>query len=368
MTQVLLQQLSNSDIKWMMDNSRQQQIAAGSVLIEQQSNVGYLYLVRQGTLSSSIKRNQNSTLARAFAELEDDTDLEQEITRFDSGEILGEVSFLNCTPSAITVKAKENSVVLALPSEKLLAKLRQDVEFANRFYRAIAILLLDRFERLVKAFKHSRNLKIPPLQNVAHLFGELKDSDVEWFKEHGHVEDKAPGIKLIEAGRPLEYLYVVLRGRVSMFVQEGTGNPLDSMFRALEGYDHDSSPAIEIASLSRAEIIGEMGLIDAQLPIYTFKAAEYTQVLAIKKQKLTIVLQQNPAMGARFYRVIAMLLSARLQGLIDRLGYGRSSYRVGQALSENSKYEDEIGVNEMDNIFLGGVRFNRLLRSLRVVS
>lgn len=364
MTNVLAQQLSNSDIKWMKDNGHQQQVAAGTILIEQQNKVGYLYLVLQGTLSATITRNRNSTLARAFAELEDDTDLEQEITRFDSGEILGEVSFLNCSPSAITVKAKENSLVLALPSEKLLAKLKQDVEFANRFYRAIAILLLDRFERLVTRFKRSRNLKIPPVQNVALLFNELKDSDVEWLTKNGHVEVMAPGIKPIEAGRPLEYLYIVLRGRISVFAEEGTNNSLASIFGTLEGYDRDTSPAIEIASSSRAEIIGETALIDARLPIYTFKVAESTQVLAIKKQKLIIALQQNPAMGARFYQVIAMLLSAKLQGLIDRLGYGRSSYRVGQALSENSKYEDELGLNELDKISLGGANFNRMLKLL----
>ncbi len=125
---------------------------------------------------------------------------------------------------------------------------------------------------------------------------------------------------------------------------------------------------IEIGSSLSGEIIGETALIDARLPTYTFKAAENSQVLAIKKQQLTIKLQQNPGMGARFYRVIAMLLSARLQGLISRLGYGRSSYRVGQALSEDFKYEDEIDLQAMDNIFLGGARFHWMLKRLKVLS
>ncbi|ARV58814.1 bacteriocin-type transport-associated protein [Nostocales cyanobacterium HT-58-2] len=369
MTQVLLQQLSNSDINWMIANGRQQQIAPGTVLIQQQSNLDYLYIILEGTLSASIRRNPDSALASVFAALEDDQDLEQEITRFDRGEVLGEISFLNFSPSAITVKAEENSVVLALPSEKLLAILRQDVGFANRFYRAIAILLLDRFERLVKKFTHRQNLQIPPLQDVPLLFGELSDSDVDWLIQHSQVEVIAPDTVLIQAGRPLEYLYVLLRGRVSMFAQEVTQNSLTRVFTILEDYDQgNSSPATEIASSLSGEIIGETALVDARLPMYTFKAAEDSQVLAIKKQQLMIKLQQNPGMGARFYRVIAMLLSARLQGLISRLGYGRSSYRVGQRLSEDFEYEDEIDLNVMDNIFLGGARFDWMLKRLKVLS
>ncbi|GAA6615667.1 cyclic nucleotide-binding domain-containing protein [Scytonema sp. NUACC26] len=369
MTEVLLQQLNNNDINWMIANGRQQQVAAGAVLIQQQSNVDYLYLVLEGTLSASIKKNQDSALAGIFAALEDDQDLEQEITRFSSGEMLGEISFLNFSPSAITVKAEKNSVVLALHSEKLLAILRQDVEFANRFYRAIAILLLDRFERLVKKFTHRQNLQIPPLQDVPLLFGELSDSDVDWLIQNSSLEAIAPGDVLIQAGRALEHLYVLLRGKVSVFAQEDTGNSLARVFTVLEDDDRSgSSPATEIASSLSGEFIGETALIDGRLPTYTFKAAEDSQVLAIKKQQLTIKLQQNPGMGARFYRVIAMLLSARLQGLISRLGYGRSSYRVGQALSKNIEYEDEIDLQVMDNIFLGGARFDWMLKRLKVLS
>lgn len=369
MTEVLLEQLNNSDIQWIAANSRQLQVAAGSVLIQQQSNLDCLYIVLEGTLSASIKRNQNSALARVFAALEDDQDLEQEIARFDRGEVLGEISFLNFSPSAITVKAEQNSVVLALPSEKLLAVLRQDVGFGNRFYRAMAILILDRFERLVKKFTHRQNLQIPPLQDVPLLFGELSDSDVDWLIEHSHVEVIAPDSVLIQAGRPLEYLYVLLRGKVSMYATENTGNPLTRVFTILENYDqNDSSPATEIASSLSGEIIGETALINTRLPIYTFKAVEDSQVLAVKKQQLTIKLQQNPGMGSRFYRVIAMLLSARLQGLINRLGYGKSSYRVGQRLSEDFEYEDEIDLNVMDNIFLGGARFDWMLKRLKVLS
>ncbi|WP_347566104.1 cyclic nucleotide-binding domain-containing protein [Scytonema sp. UIC 10036] len=181
--------------------SIQQQVSSGSVLIRQQSYADNLYIVLDGTLSATIKRNQESALASIFAALEDDNDLEQEIANFSTGEVLGEMSFLNISPSATAVKAQENSLVLALPCQKLLVRLQQDLNFASRFYRAIA-----------------------------------------------------------------------------------------------------------------------------------------------------------------------MLLSARLQGLISHLGYGRGTYRIGQRLSQNCKYDDEIDSAVMDNLTLGGARFNWMLRRLKILS
>lgn len=115
MTEVLIQQLNNSDINWMIANGSRQQLASNTILIRQQSCVNSLYIVLEGSLSASVKRNSESVLAGAFSALEDDTDLEQEIGRFSSGDVLGETSFLNLSPAATTVKATEKSTVLVLP-------------------------------------------------------------------------------------------------------------------------------------------------------------------------------------------------------------------------------------------------------------
>ena len=367
--EVLIRELSSRDINWMLANGRQQQVDEGTVLFQQQSNVDTLYIVLDGTLSATIKRNQESALADIFATLEDDDDLEQEIARFSTGEVLGEMSFLNISPSATTVKAHENSRVLALPCRKLLARLQLDLEFASRFYRAIAILLLDRFERLVEKFTHRQNLKIPPLIDVPLLFGELNDSDIDWMIKHSYVEEFTIGTVLIQGGRSVENLYLLLQGSASVSFSADKGNALARVFTILETDDQsDESPGYDIAQVTRGEIIGEMALVDSRLPAYTFKALEDLQVLAIRRQKLFIKLQQNSGMGARFYKAIAMLLSARLQGLISRLGYGKGTYQIGHRLSPNFEYEDEIDPDVMDNLTLGGARFNWMLRRLRIPS
>lgn len=368
MTEVLLQQLNDHDISWIVSNGRKQRLIAGDVLIQQQRQVECLYIVLEGTFSSSVKQNSNSTLAGVFAALENSNELEEEIGLFSTGEILGEVSLLNFSPSTTTVKAVENSVVLSISSHELLTKLHQDTGFASRFYQAVAILILDRFERLIKKFTSRRNIKIPPLQNGPMLFGELSDSDVDWMIEHSFLETVSPGTVLIRAGRAAENVYILTQGSVSVSFKEETSRSLTNVFSLLESSQPEDSPGYEIATSSVGEIIGETTLIDNRLSNYTFTTLEVSQILVIKKQQLFVKLQQNSAIGARFYRLIAILISARLQSLINRIGYGKSSYKMGERLSQNLQYDDEIDLDVMDNLFLGGARFDWMLKRLKVLN
>lgn len=369
MTEVLIQQLNNSDINWMIANGSRQQLAYNTILIRQQSSVNSLYIVLEGSLSATVKRSSESVLAGAFSVLEDDTDLEQEIGHFSSGDVLGETSFLNLSPATTTVKATEKSTVLVLPRQKLLGRLRQDADFACRFYRAIAILQQNRFDRLIQQFIRRQNLKISPLQDIPLLFGQLSDSDVDWIVRYSHVEEIAADTILIRANRPVDTLYLLLRGTVSLAFSENSRSSFASVFSMLENLqESDESPGYEIAQLTRGEITGEMALIDTRLSAYSFKALKNLQVLAIDKRQLSIELQQNPAMGTRFLRAIAMLISARMEALIGRVGYGRSSYMVGGSLSQNYQYADEIDVNMMDDLSLGGARFDWMLKRLKVLT
>ncbi len=368
MTKVLIEQLSKSDIHWMIANGQRQEVTSGTVLIRQQRTIETFYIVLEGTLSVTIKANSESALANAFAALEDSINFEQEIAQISSGEVLGELSFFNAIPSAITVKAIENSIVLAFPYQKLLARLQRDSEFASRFYHAIAILLLNRFERLLKKFTRNRNLKIPPLQDVPLLFGELNDSDIDWMIQNSQLEECITGTILIQGGQPVEKIYILLRGTVSVSFIEDNSSSITRLFSILESEDQiNASPGYEIGQISKGEILGDTALSDSRLSNYTYQALENSQFLAINKEHLLIKLRQNPAMGSRFYRVIAMLLSARLQGLISRLGYGRSSYNIGQTLSEKLSYSDEIDLDVIDSITIGGARFNWMLQRLKVL-
>lgn len=368
-TEVLVKELNDGDINWMLEIGQKQQLASGDILFQEQSEIDALYVILSGTLAAAIASSKKSALGRAFAELEGDQELEQEIDRYTTGEVLGEIAFLKMGPSVTRVEAAERTVVLAVPHEKLLAKIKQDIGFAARFYRAIAILMLDRFEKLIKQYSRRKNLQIQPLHDGPLTFGELSDSDVDWLSENGLVEKVPADTILIRGGRPAENLYVLLEGSLSVAISEDKRNTLTRVFALLETSDQNTPseeiPEREFARSSRGEMLGQTALLDSRLSSFTFKALEDSLVLAIPRQKLLIKLQQDPGMSARFYRVIGMLVAERLQGLISRLGYGKSSYQQGQKLSLDSEYEDEINLDVMDNITLGGARFDWMLRRLK---
>ncbi len=66
---------------------------------------------------------------------------EREIARLSTGEIVGEMSFVDARPPSATVKALEDATVFAISKPALNAKLATDSGFAARFYRALAIYL-----------------------------------------------------------------------------------------------------------------------------------------------------------------------------------------------------------------------------------
>ena len=209
--------------------------------------------------------------------------------------------------------------------------------------------------------------QIAPLQDVPMIFGELSDSDVDWMLQKGHLEEVAADTVLIRAGEHVENLYILMQGTISVSVTEQKRNRLTSIFAALESDEEtNETPGREIAHTSRGEIIGEMAALDSNISTATFRAVEDSLLLTIPRQQLLIKLQQDPGMASRFYRVVAILLSGRLQGLISRLGFGRSTYQVGQKLSQDISYEDEIDLDVMDNLTLGGARFDWMLKRLRV--
>lgn len=367
MTEVLLQQLNSQDLQWIKLNGERQQINSGESLIQQREQVDRLYIVLNGEFVAVTSRQSEGVLGRAFAALEDNPNLEREIARFGSGEVIGEMSFLDLSPAANRFTATENSLVLGIESEKLRNKLQQDLGFAARFYRAIAILLTERFEHLVNLYLRNSLGKLNPLQDVPMLFGELKDSDVDWMVYNGFLQEVPPGRTITKVGRQVENLYIILQGTISLRVSEAKQSQITSIFAALE-QDEDSESELEreIAQLSRGEILGETAAFDSYLSPVTLRTLENTLVLAISREKLLVKLQQDLGMAARFYRVVAILLSGRLQGLISRLGFGKGSYQFGQTLSSSTEYEDEIDLALMDNISLGGARFDWMLKRLQV--
>ncbi len=134
----ILGELDDDDIDWMLAVGKHQQLPVGYVLIRERQPIDALYILLDGELSIS-------TIATSG----------QEIATLTSGEVVGEMSFIDTRPPSATVVAKRKSLVLSVPRELLDSKLRQDIDFASRFYRALSIFLSHRLRETIHSLGHS---------------------------------------------------------------------------------------------------------------------------------------------------------------------------------------------------------------------
>lgn len=362
MTEVLLKELSNSDIDWMRSSGRQREILKSEILIHKGETVNSLHILISGTLAVTIPTAENNILQNAFEALEQQN-LDKEVTRLFSGEIIGEIPFLKSWRPTSTVKAVEKSVVLSIPVETLQTKLEQDVNFATRFYRAITILFAEKIQNTINQLGRTNTVQNQPLKDVFFIFEFLYDSDIDWLLKVGHKQQIPANTTLIHERGAVDAFHLLLDGMVSLSVSVDKRNPLEVAFAAMENQEVSSR---EIAKLSKGEIIGETLFTDSRLPSTTAKTVKESSILSISRRVLLAKLEQDIGFAARFYRQIASLLIHRLQKLQSQFSYSRRVYSKRQPLTNNEGDEDEIDIYNLDKIALASKRFDWMLTQLKV--
>jgi CRP-like cAMP-binding protein len=367
MADLLLESLLDQDIDWLVKAGQQQTLAKDAVPIQQGGQVDSLFIVLSGQLVSAVADDKDSTLGKAFSAIAGNADLKHELFPLKDGDIFGETAILQTAKSPMAVQTEAPSTVLMVPQARLTTKLAEDLEFASRFYRVMATLLLDRYEFLLDKYIHRRGLQLAPIQDGPVIFGELYDSDVDWMIDHGSLVQLDPGEPLIQAGRPADKFYIVLQGLLSTSITGGRSAALTQIFNQISSVQPTDQPAgREVGRSGRGEVAGETTLIDSRLSKFAVNALEPATLLAIPRRDLSIKLQQDPGMATRFYRVLAILLAERLTSLINRLAYSRSSYRTGESLDASVSYEDELDSELIDHLAVGGARFDWMLKRLKV--
>jgi CRP-like cAMP-binding protein len=126
-TLYLFGQRRDRDVEWMIRHGRKQRLAPGTTIIEQGRPLQSLYFVLEGSLGVWVKAAGDRMIAR-----------------LGSGEVVGEMSFVDARPPSATVRAVTKAVVLAFPCEEFAAHLEEDAAFCAHFYRGVALLLSDR--------------------------------------------------------------------------------------------------------------------------------------------------------------------------------------------------------------------------------
>jgi CRP-like cAMP-binding protein len=177
------------------------------------------------------------------------------------------------------------------------------------------------------------------MRKALYLMGILDDTDIEWLIRHGAAQFVPARTTLIHEGQPVESLFVLLDGKLSVTV-------------------HGIQK--EVASLLSGEIVGEMSFVDSRPPSASVTAAQDSQVLAVPRAALQLKLDEDASFAARFYRAVAVFLADRLRTTVSRFGYGSAKQDADPHAA------DELNDDMMDSMSLAAVRFDELLRRLRV--
>lgn len=264
MTEILLKELTKSDIDWMITTGHQKELAAGTILTQERGGTEFFHILLDGTFSVTISQEKNNPLTRAFAAIEGEETPGREIGRLSRGEIVGENSLIGTRSPATTITSVEKSLVISIPIRELAAKLQQDVGFAVRFYRAIAIIISGRIQNTIDQLGRRNLAQGQPLPDVLFILGELHDSDIDWMMASGTPQKILTNTVVIHEQGTVEALYILLDGRMSLSISLNEQNPLARAFAAIEG---NEIAGREIARLSKGEIIGETPFIDGSLPL-----------------------------------------------------------------------------------------------------
>lgn len=347
MTEVLLRELSNSDIDWMLDNGRYLEVEAGDILICSGQPLEALYILLEGALTVSPPFDHDSL----------DPGIDgQKIAQLTSGELVGALSLVEIYPPSTTVRASVRSHVLAIPKSQLVQKVQDDLSFAAHLYRVSAILLAAQLNQVRQKATQTAVFNQLQLREAVTVFGELQDSDLDWLVAAGRIQQLAADTVLSHSSRPIDALHIILDGAVALYAATPERNRIANAFSKLKG----SQPEQELVRLSRGDMVGETLFIEGSSPAITVTAVRDSQVLSIPRWRLAAKLLHDTSFAARFYRVLGVLLGNKYRATIQQLGYG--SQTDSKPLSDTS----ELGNQFLTQVALAEARFEWILKRIQM--
>ena len=127
------------------------------------------------------------------------------------------------------------------------------------------------------------------------LFRDFTSNEISQLCNHlvGYKGNKGDAI-FIE-GQQAGYLCIIIDGSLDVVKDTGTGK------------------SRKITDVLAGSMIGEMSLIDGEPHSATAIAAEPVLLAALTRQSLADLVYENPELGAKLYREMAVLISQRLR-------------------------------------------------------
>ena len=164
------------------------------------------------------------------------------------------------------------------------------------------------------------------IRNSLILFGQLNDGDVDWLIRVGQRVQVDAHTTIIEEGRPLDGVYIVLDCELVVW--------------------RDDPVTGQVGQVGPGEVVGEMSFIDARPPSASVTTKRNGSLFLVKRVTLEQQLERNFGFAARFYRASAMILSERIRAV------------MGQADADGGELDDNI----LDGVGSAGQRLDRLVR------
>lgn len=179
------------------------------------------------------------------------------------------------------------------------------------------------------------------MRKVLFIFGNISDADIEWLVANGERKTFRKGSVLIQQGKQIEEVYILLEGQLSVLAPS-------------------SQKELTINTLQQGEIIGELSFLDSRPPSASVVAATDSVVLSIPCTKLRAKLTRDVAFAAKFYRALGVFLADRLRNTTQWLGYaGSDSLRV----EDNAA--GEIDPELLSSVAIAAKRFEFLVDRLK---
>lgn len=198
-----------------------------------------------------------------------------------------------------------------------------------------ATIMSYTFESSIKHRATWSDLNNTDMKRALFLLGQLNDLDIEWMINNGHKDTIITGDILIHRDEPVDNLYIILSGQLS--VRDGITN------------------INEIAAVGPGEVLGEMSFLEARHPSVSVMAVESCEIFVISKSLIEQRMKMDIQFKSNFYYALALFLSNRLRKTTDQLGFG---------IPEET---DVIDANVLDGVAQAGARFTKILKKFSEV-
>jgi len=310
--------------EWLFANGETIETGTEADLIKEGKHPEYLYILLSGTVKVITAKGAE------FVEL----------ATLESGEMFGEMSFLESRPPVATIRPVTRCKILRLSRKKLSEALKNKPTVGKEFFQLTAQKLAAQLNSQNHFIHRWPGIDIEPVRKVLIIFSILSEIDIEWISKNGTKQSYTQGEYLIRQGDPVPGLLIVLAGDAEVsIISQGSSQP--------------------VGSSRRGEFLGEMTLLGASdTATASVRATTNMEIHEIDKAILLTEFEKNEKFASRFYNSLSVLISQRLRDQLRSRGFAT------RAFAEEDLDSDSLSIEQMSSITTAGQRFEWLCQNI----